>query len=324
MKSEVTAESAREGIKILRAEGRAFTLQGRRLFVFGLELQATDVFLLASLVFFSVLAILFNTSVPWAWRLALKNVIVGFVFIGFVYLYQQASGRVLKFIIRMTSVQLMFAYIFPSVLPLQLILSKDWNDAAVLNLEQVVFGVQPTVWVQKFISPALTEWMMFSYVIYLLLYPILCGILYFKRSERHMEDYLFTLGFANFLCVLGFILFPVAGPFYMIADRFTVPLKGYFFTLVGEFIRSNIHVIGGSLPSPHCAAATIMWVMAYRYHRTTFYILSPIILSIYISAFYLRYHYLSDVVFGILTAVATLLIVPFLMKLWNTWSDRQV
>jgi membrane-associated phospholipid phosphatase len=67
-----------------------------------------------------------------------------------------------------------------------------------------------------------------------------------------------------------------------------------------------------------------MWVTAYRFHGPTFYILSPIILSVYVSAFYGRYHYLSDVLLGILTAVATLLIIPVLMKSWNSRADRRV
>jgi chromate transport protein ChrA len=279
---------------------------------------------LGTLLFFSLITILFNTQVQGAWTLVLKNVIVGLIFLGAIRLHQQASGRALKFWIRMVSIQLMFAYVFPLVLPLQLIIFKNWNDAAILNLEQTVFGVQPTIWIQKFISPALTEWMMFSYVMYLPLYPILCGILYFKRSEHHMEDFLFSLAFANLLCDLAFILYPVAGPFYKIADQYTVPLKGHFFTFVGEYIRIHFQAIGASLPSPHCAVSTIMWVTAYKFHRPTFYILSPIILSVYVSAFYGRYHYISDVFLGIMTAVATLLIIPVLMKSWNSRADRRV
>jgi hypothetical protein len=324
MKSDVRVEAIREGIKSLNVDAGGFPLHGRRIFVFGLGLWATDIIFLSSLLFFSVITILFNAQIPGTWTQVLKNMIVGLVYLGTIHLHQQTSSRALRFWIRMTSAQLMFAYVFPLITPLQLIISKNWNDPVILNLEQAVFGVQPTIWIQKFISPALTEWMMFSYVMYLPLYPILCGILYFKHSELHMEDFVFKLAFANLLCDLGFILYPVAGPFYKIANRFTVPLKGYFFTFVGEYIRIHFQGIGASIPSPHCAISTIMWITAYRYHRPTFYMISPIILSIYVSAFYSRYHYLSDVLFGILAGVATLIVVPFLMKSWNIRADRRV
>jgi membrane-associated phospholipid phosphatase len=156
------------------------------------------------------------------------------------------------------------------------------------------------------------------------IYPVLCGILYFKRSERHMEDYPFTLAITNFVCDAGFILFPVAGPLFKIADQYTIPLKGYFFTFLGELIRNHVHDIGGCLPSPHCAVATVMGVMAYRYRRPTFIILSPVILSLYVSAFYGRFHYLTDVVIGILAAWFVLRIVPSLMRGWNAWLDRRL
>jgi hypothetical protein len=304
----------------MKAAGRnpqAFALQAKRLSVFGLDVQATDVFVQAWLVLISLLVILFHSRIKDPWRLVLINAVIGLLYLGAVYLYQRASRRGIKFLIRTASVQLIMAYFFMAALPLQLIIWRGWQDQIVLNLERSVFGAQPTVWLEKFISPGLTEWMMFSYVIYLPIYPILSGILYFRRSERHMEDYLFTLAIMNFVCSMGFILFPVAGPLFKIADQYTVPLKGYFFTFLGEWIRNHVQAIGGCIPSPHCAVATVMWVTAYRYHRPTFYLLSPIILSLYVSAFYGRYHYLTDAVIGILAAWFVLRMVPFLMKGWN-------
>ena len=287
---------------------------GRRHFVPGLGLRATDIALLSSLLFFTVLTALFGAGFQNAGLQIVKNTAVGLVYLAAVHLHRRTSKRAFKFWIRLLSFQMMFAYVFPLVLPLQLILSKTWNDPALLKLERALFGVQPTVWIQKFISPGLTEWLMFAYVAYLALYPILCGILYFKRGPLHMEDLVFKLAIANFVCDLGFILYPVAGPFFWIKDQFTVPLKGPIFTFVGEFVRTHFQAIGSSLPSPHCTVATIMLLMAFRYHRPTFYFISPIILSIYVSAFYARYHYVSDVLLGIVLGVVLFFFVPRLVE----------
>ena len=191
-----------------------------------------------------------------------------------------------------------------------------------LDFEQYVFGVQPTLWIEHFTTPWLTEWMMFSYVIYVPLYPVLCGIIYYKHGEAPMEEYFFTLGLTNILCDIGFILFPVASPMYWIKDLYTVPLDGYVWTALGEFMRSNLHYAGGSIPSPHAAAATIMWVMAYRYHRLTFWIISPIIVTLYVSTFYGRYHYLTDAVVGIAVAGLALLLAPLVVHAWNAFVGR--
>ncbi len=279
-----------------------------------MEQRATDIVLLGSLFFLTVLALVFNARVPHFGTVILTNAAVGLVFLGAARIRRKTSNRTLGFWVRFLSIQMMFAYVFPLATPLQLILSKTWNDAAVLRFEEVVFGVQPTLWIQKFMSPPLTEWLMFAYVVYLVLYPVLCLVFYRKRGELAMEDFVFKIGLANLICDIAFILYPVAGPLYWISDRYSVPLRGYVFTSIGEFVRAHLQGIGASLPSPHCTVATIMLVTAYRLDRKTFCLISPIILSIYVSAFYARYHYLSDVLLGILTAAAILFAVPRLMK----------
>jgi membrane-associated phospholipid phosphatase len=288
----------------------------------GFRLQATDGLILFTLVFFSTLAILFNGTVEGWWILVLKNLgtALGYLFV--VYLSQRANTKFLRFFLRVAAVTLVYAYLFGAVDKLQLILHGRWLDEYVLDGEQYVFGVQPTLWLQHFTTPALTEWMMFAYVIYVPMYPVLCGIIYYVRGEVAMEDYFFTLGFTNILCDIGFILFPVAGPTATIGHLYDVPLKGYVFTYLGELMRSNLHYIGGNIPSPHTAAATIMWVMAYRYHRPSFIILTPVVLSLYVSTFYCRYHYLTDAVLGVAVAFFALAVVPRIIKGWDRIASR--
>jgi membrane-associated phospholipid phosphatase len=283
----------------------------------GIRLRATDGLILFTLAFFSVLAILFSPSVQGWWMLILKNIGVGVVYIGLVVASEKTTKKFLRFFLRVAAVTLTYAYLFGAVDKLQLIIHGQWLDAYVMDAEQYIFGVQPTLWLQHITSPPLTEWMMFAYVAYVPMYPILCGIIYYLRGELAMEDYFFTLGFTNILCDIGFILFPVAGPIATIGTLYTVPLKGYVFTFFGELMRSNLHYVGGTIPSPHAAAATIMWVMAYRYHRPSFYILTPIVISLYVSTFYLRYHFVTDAVVGVIVAFIALWIVPYLIKAWD-------
>jgi membrane-associated phospholipid phosphatase len=66
-----------------------------------------------------------------------------------------------------------------------------------------------------------------------------------------------------------------------------------------------------------------MWMMARRYIRPVFYTLAPVILSLYVSTFFLRYHYLTDSVVGILTAVFVILSAPALVEAWNSAVRRK-
>ena len=280
-------------------------------------LQATDAIILATLALFTLLTLAFCQRISGWGLLVVKNLAVGLAYVAF----QQAAARVtakpLKFVLRLVPVTLTYGYLFLAVDKLQLIMHGRFLDDVVLRIEAVVFGGQPTLWLQQFTKPAVTEWMMFAYMFYFPMYPILCAIIYFRDGEAAMEDYFFTLGLANVLCDLGFILFPVAGPTAAMGDQYTVPLKGYLFTWMGEWVRTGLQFPGGSIPSPHCAAATVMWSMAYRYHRPAFWLLLPVVVSLYVSTFYGRYHYVSDAVLGIATAVVAVRLAPVLSRLWK-------
>jgi len=287
----------------------------KRLSLGRITLQAADGIIIAALALYSLLGVSFQVT-DWV-LLVGQNIGLALAVVVSAYYTPRIRSKFGRFLLRTATITLSYAYMFGAVANLQLILHHVWLDDLVLDLEQYLFGVQPTLWIEKYISPWLTEWMMFSYVIYVPMYPILCGIIYYKHGEAPMEEYFFTLGLTNVLCNIGFILFPVASPMYWIRDLYTVPLDGYLWTALGEVMRSNLHYAGGSIPSPHAAAATIMWVMAYRYHRPTFWVISPIILSLYVSTFYGRYHYLTDAVVGIAVAGIALLLVPILVKGWN-------
>ncbi len=292
-------------------------LTEKKLRIGKLYLLPTDALIIVTLLGFSVLTLLFTNSIEGWWIVITKNVVVSLVVLWATTLYDRFSHRVIRFLFRTAVVTLSYAFLFGAVDKLQLIIHSEWLDSYVLDFEQYIFGVQPTLWIEKYTTPGLTEWMMFSYVIYVPLYPILCGIIYYTHGRLQVEDYFFTLGLTNVLCDIGFILFPVASPMYFVPYIYSVPLDGYLFTYLGEIMRKYLHFAGGSIPSPHAAAATIMWIMAYRYHRISFYILAPIVLSLYVSTFYGRYHYLTDAVVGILVAFLSLSLIPYLKKLWE-------
>jgi len=291
--------------------------------VFGLKLRLADVFILGALVLYSLLAPLFPSRVRGSWPgIILANGLAVFVFLGTSLIAQKTPSRHLRFLLRTLSVQLILLYIYSVSLRLQLILFPQWHDQMVIDLEASLLGVQPTVWIQRFITPWLTEWMMFCYVFYVPVYPILSLLIYRRHGEEQNEDYLFYIGLAIVLCTLGFMMFPVAGPMRAIGDLHTVPLRGYFFTAASEFIRGRIHTPGGTIPSIHCAAATIMWWTAYRYSRPAFFILAPVILSLYVSTVYGCFHYVFDVVVGIAAAFLTMALGPVLIKAWNRFTLR--
>ncbi len=286
------------------------------------ELRPADVVILAALVLFSLLAVGGRATVDRWPHLVATNLAVATVVLASAALLARLRRPLPIFLLRTVTVSLCYAYLFEAVAGLQLIFHGKFRDDLVLAFEDRLFGVQPTVWMERFVTPSLTEWLMFCYVIYVPLYPVLCGILQWKRGAEAVEEYFFTLGLANVLCDVGFILFPVASPMYWMPDRYRVPLEGWVFTWAGELIRTRTHFAGGSIPSPHAAAATVMWLMAWKHHRPTFWVLSPVILSLYVSTAYGRFHYVTDAAVGIGTGVLAAILAPPLLRAWEAAHTR--
>jgi membrane-associated phospholipid phosphatase len=284
----------------------------------GLTLGLTDVVTLGGLFLLTFLAAAFRDRIASPGTVMSVNAVFIVLYIIALAALARARRPWLRFSVRTVMVQVTFLQIFKAATELQLAFFP-WQDDRVLAWEQALFGAQPLQVIQKLYSRPLNEWMFFVYVFYVVIYPVLGGIIFFRRGEQANEDYLFQLGLVNIVCGLGFLVFPVASPMYWtkVGTYLTEPLTAGLFGSVGEWIRSNVHSAGGSVPSPHCAVATVMWFMAKRYTRRGFLWLAPIILSLYASTFYLRFHYLTDMVTGIAAGVLVLLLAPSIERAWN-------
>jgi membrane-associated phospholipid phosphatase len=186
------------------------------------------------------------------------------------------------------------------------LLFPGWFDGAINNLEMKIFGFYPTVWLEKIISVPLNEYMMFSYFFYYFL-PLILGVgLYFGKKISEFDRFVFTSSVGLYISYLGFIFYPIEGPRYALAH--SIELKGVIFTPLAQYVIKVAGLHGGCMPSPHCTLAFIILVYSFRYHKTIFYFLSPLILSLFVATVYGRFHYLSDVVAGILVGIFSIVI----------------
>jgi membrane-associated phospholipid phosphatase len=114
---------------------------------------------------------------------------------------------------------------------------------------------------------------------------------------------------------MGYLLVPAIGPLYTLRDQYTVPLHQGLAMLNHEvdfmdFARIRRDVF----PSLHVAISFVVWLYAYRNSKKLFWILSPLILSLWVSTVYLRYHYLIDVVAGLILAPLSFVLANWLFR----------
>lgn len=293
-------------------------IAARRLRLAGLDFRLTDIITLGGLLIFLGLAIAFHRRLVHPVTIILVSLLFVFLYLGSLAVLPRVRRPWLRFVFRTAAVQLTFLQVYKAANELQQVF-WPWQDDLILSLEKALFGYQPLIAIQRHYSVPLNEWMFFVYVFYVVIYPALGAIIFFKRGEDANEDYLFQLGLVNFVCGVGFVLFPVASPMNWpkIRAYLTEPLTAGVFGAAAEWIRANIHQPGGSVPSPHCAVATVMWFMSRKYTRRGFLWLAPIILSLYASTVYGRFHYVTDMVAGIAAGVLVILIAPAIERAWN-------
>jgi membrane-associated phospholipid phosphatase len=219
-----------------------------------------------------------------------------------VIVFSPRMKRPLRAAVRAAGTIALASFLFSAVAGLQHMLTDSWNDAALIAFETQFTGIELSHMLERITTPALTEWLMASYVLYVPLMPFTAWVVYRVAGEREMYAYLFSLLAVNLLCDLGFVLYPVASQLFFDPDQYTVPLTGGLFTDAANWIRANEHYPGGSFPSPHNAAGTVMFLFLWRTHRRWAAIMTPLLLSIPLATVYGRFHYLSDAVVGVTMA----------------------
>jgi membrane-associated phospholipid phosphatase len=192
------------------------------------------------------------------------------------------------------------------------------QDHTLLAIDHWMFGVQPSVWLQAYIRPWLTDYMSFVYGFWFPLIFITI-VLLLIRSRLAVSEFIATALITFYIGYTTFIFVPAIGPVYTLANVYHVRLNGSIISVIQNTIDTNITIARDCFPSLHTGISIIMLVFIYRYWRKLTFVYAPIVLSILASTIYLRAHYVIDVIAGILLSVFTSWICPKLVKAWDQY-----
>jgi membrane-associated phospholipid phosphatase len=188
--------------------------------------------------------------------------------------------------------------------------------------DRMIFGVQPCVWAERFITPARTEVMQFLYLNFFWIAPSTSLILLLQR--RWPEFRAATLGLVTcfFMGYALYVVFPAAPPRLVLVYEFTRNLRGYpvgFSNLSAQAFALLPVDSRAAFPSLHAAASTVALVYAWRFARRWFWVALPFAVGLWASTIYLRHHYFVDLVAGWLLAPAAVWVAPRV----DAWWARQ-
>jgi membrane-associated phospholipid phosphatase len=197
--------------------------------------------------------------------------------------------------------------IFDSLGPIVHRINPQDIDYKLIRLDYLLFGVYPTVYLERFISPLLTDVLQVAYSTYYFLAVTLGVAVRLKGSDYEFNKTVFLILLCFYLSYVGYILFPALGPRYAMEHLQTVELDGFMFS---KTIQEVLNMIEGvkrdAFPSGHTAIALTVLYLAFRYVRKLGWIwLTPVILLV-VATVYCRYHYVVDVIGGIILTIVTL------------------
>jgi membrane-associated phospholipid phosphatase len=174
-----------------------------------------------------------------------------------------------------------------------------WFDRWLILFDYNFGGVYPAAWLSSFANPGLNDFMQFSYMTYFLYLVILPGTLYAQGKRAEFWTVMVATAVAHYSVYVMAILFPVESPYFALASLKLAPLAGGGFTTTIEFIERFGRVHGAAFPSAHVAGSMVALLAARRYKTWLFWICLPFFLSMCVATVYGRYHYIADVLAGI-------------------------
>jgi len=303
-----------------------------------------DALFVCYMFFLSVLLLLFHNGVQgWFYYILAHLAVIAVILFSLPAL--EKTDKPFPVFIRWWYPVLLFTFNYREINAFTHILVNEWKDAEIAAFEKMILGINPTIWLERFAAPWLTEFMKFDYFTYYLMIPVGAGFLYFAAKRKNYIRYLSTVCLAFYISYIGFIVYPVRGPRYLFHDKYskdytvnigsfygsgvkedvkhetTYALKGYFFTDLQDYIMKYGSLHGGCMPSSHIAVAFVCMMMMWIYKRKVFYFYLPAVTVLCIAVVYNRYHYVSDVAAGILVGVLSLWLTPMLLKGWEKISN---
>ena len=250
------------------------------------------------LVLVAVLVTLFHRGVERWWFYVLSHSFAAGLMIPWLRFSTGYQHPMIKFL-RYWYIPIVLGFFYEQIDNYILGIHGMYLDHFITTFEKNLLGVHPSVWLERFASPPVTEIMKISYNSYYWLGPVLGIALYIKGDLIPYRRTLFSIVTAFFISYLGFFLFPVVGPRYALSHLYKGPLEGYVVTAIQDFIMEVGDIHGGCMPSSHVAVALVVLLLAWVYRKKMAVWMTPFVTMLCISTVYNRYHYLSDVVAGI-------------------------
>ncbi len=192
-------------------------------------------------------------------------------------------------------------------------------DQRLKALDIAIFGVYPTAWVRRLHTPWLTGVLQVGYLSYYFAPAALCVPLLVARRRTEFRVVAATLAACCVTTYFGYLLVPATGPRFEGGIAAVLPREPGWFSAedLYRFLDSIEVFRWDAFPSGHTAVGLCALLLAFRYERRIAWpLLLPVLLLI-AATIYMGYHYVVDVLAGLVIGVASARCVPAFVLWWD-------
>ena len=294
------------------------------------KLKAYDFIVISFFIFLIILNLFFHSQIEnWQTFIILNLLTIIFVFL-LAYTaetYRYKILRIIHYLYLIPLVLLTFKEIYFLIRPLR---PNDY-DQFLINIDRWLFGVDPTVFLYKFSHPVITEVLQIIYGMFYFL-PIILGLVLLKKRKLVEADFtIFAIIFGFFLSYIGYFALPAIGPRFTLHDFHSenIEMPGI---LVTGFLRNVTNIVESIpqgtpnpenivqrdvFPSGHTMITLVVIFLSIKLKSRSRFFLIPIGSLLIFATVYLRYHYVIDLIGGLVLMLFCVFTAP---KIFNWWS----
>ena len=255
----------------------------------------------------------FHRNIPHAAWFVVGHCWIAFGILCLAWAASQSSSRVLQFVRSWYPLPL-YIFLFEELNALVHLILPGWFDRWIIQYDHNLAGVYPWVWLARFSGPAMDEFMQFSYMTYFLYLLILPAILYAYQDRLAYWNVMVSTAIAHYSVYVIAILVPIQSPYHVFYSTQPEPPPPGVFTAAIDLLERYARVRGAAFPSAHVAGSMVALLAACRYRRWLFWVCLPFFISMCVSTVYGRYHYVADVLAGIVVGAIGFAAGSWLMK----------
>jgi len=282
--------------------------------------KSADLLSLWFLALLSVLTVLFIPSLA-SWRKLLATYSLLAAAITALALYRERAATLKTgFYLHIALTVITILLIFNSLGALIAGMHSRTFDDVLIRIDYALFGVHPTVWLERVINPLLTALLQFAYISYYFIPVSLGVVLIAKGKHDEFEEALFGIVLCFYLSYIGYLLVPAVGPRFTLDHLQTTDLHASaFIKVIQDTLNGLERNKTDAFPSGHTAVALMTLYYAWKKkEKALSAVLLPVVLGLIISTVYLRYHYGVDVLAGIALTALTIYLAPIM----SAWFSR--